>query len=122
MLVGRNLATLQKMLVNGNIRLIFSEELFEEIIKVLEYPRIQKIIPAIKFYELISLLGEKIKIIKPDCAIKDCRDEKDNFLLELAVSANADYLITGDKDLLVLNPYHNIKIVTALEFEKRLAE
>jgi len=117
MLIGKKLASLKELLIQGKIRIYFSEELFEEIVKVIDYPRIQKIIPKNKFYELISLLNEKIIFIKPDCEINDCRDIKDNFLLELAVSAECEYLITGDNDLLVLNPFRNIRIITATEFE-----
>ena len=117
MLIGKKLASLKELLIQGKVRIYFSEELFEEIIKVIDYPRIQKIISKNKFYELISLLDEKIIFIKPDCKINDCRDIKDNFLLELAVSAHCDYLITGDNDLLVLDPYRNIRIITASEFE-----
>lgn len=117
MLIGKKLASLKELLIQGKVKIYFSEELFEEIVKVIDYPRIQKIIPKNKFYELISLLDKKIIFIKPDCKINDCRDIKDNFLLELAVTAQSDYLITGDNDLLVLHPYRNIRIITASEFE-----
>ncbi|HEV8160029.1 MAG TPA: putative toxin-antitoxin system toxin component, PIN family, partial [Pyrinomonadaceae bacterium] len=46
-----------------------------------------------------------------------CRDPKDDKLLELALSGNADFLVTGDKDLLVLNPFRGgVKIITPREF------
>ncbi len=48
--------------------------------------------------------------------ITDCRDPNDNKFLELAIDGNADYIITGDKDLLVLNPFRNIPILTSREF------
>ncbi len=117
MLIGKKLTSLKEMLIQGKVRIYFSEELFEEIVKVIEYPRIQKIISKNQLYELISLLDEKIIFVKTDCKINDCRDIKDNFLLELAISAQVDYLITGDHDLLVLDPYRNIRIITANEFE-----
>ncbi len=41
----------------------------------------------------------------------DCRDPKDNFLLDLCVFGKADYLITGDEDLLVLNPFRKTEII-----------
>ena len=41
-----------------------------------------------------------------------CRDEKDNQFLELAVSGNANVIVTGDMDLLVLSPFQSIEIVT----------
>ena len=45
-----------------------------------------------------------------------CRDPKDDKLLELAISGNADYLVTGDNDLLVLNPFRGIEIITPRDF------
>ena len=46
-----------------------------------------------------------------------CRDAKDNFLLSLAKDSKADFLITGDKDLLVLKQFEGVQIVTIAEFQ-----
>jgi len=48
--------------------------------------------------------------------VQDCRDEKDNKFLEVALAAKAEFLITGDLDLLVLDPYCGIRILTAAAF------
>ena len=48
--------------------------------------------------------------------IQQCRDPHDDKILELAVNGRADYLVTGDVDLLVLNPFREIRIVTPSEF------
>jgi putative PIN family toxin of toxin-antitoxin system len=56
------------------------------------------------------------KLFKPKISFTDCRDTKDNKFLELAVSANASCIITGDKDLLVLNPFRGIPILNAADF------
>lgn len=48
--------------------------------------------------------------------IKECRDPKDDKFLELAVSGKADFIISGDGDLQVLNPFRKIKIVSPREF------
>jgi uncharacterized protein len=45
-----------------------------------------------------------------------CRDPKDNKYLELALSGNADIIITGDADLLVLHPFRNILIISPKNF------
>ena len=45
-----------------------------------------------------------------------CRDPKDDQILELAVSGNADYIVTGDDDLLTLNPFCGIAIITPADF------
>ena len=48
--------------------------------------------------------------------ISECRDPKDNKFLELAVCGKADFIISGDEDLLVLNPFRNIRIITPDSF------
>jgi putative PIN family toxin of toxin-antitoxin system len=48
--------------------------------------------------------------------INVCRDPKDNKVLELAVSGKADCIVTGDGDLLVLNPFRDIPILTPVDF------
>lgn len=54
--------------------------------------------------------------------VKVCRDEKDNFLLDLCLSGNADYLVTGDADLLTLNPFKKTEIIDYRSFEKVLRQ
>ena len=49
-------------------------------------------------------------------AVDRCRDSKDNFLLALAEDGNADYLITGDRDLLVLEKHLTTRIVSFSNF------
>jgi len=44
------------------------------------------------------------------------RDPKDDIFLATAVLAEAQFILTEDKDLLVLNPYQNIRILNALDF------
>lgn len=46
---------------------------------------------------------------------------EDDQILELAVNGNATYIVTGDADLLVLNPFRGIEIVTPAEFLKLTA-
>lgn len=46
-----------------------------------------------------------------------CRDVKDDYLLELAIQSDADFLITGDNDLLVIAKIEHCRIVTIMEFE-----
>jgi len=61
---------------------------------------------------------KRIGMVKTKEEITVCRDPKDNMILELAVAGQADYIVTGDKDLLALNPFRKIQIVTPAEFLK----
>ncbi|MDX2188466.1 MAG: putative toxin-antitoxin system toxin component, PIN family [Bacteroidota bacterium] len=71
----------------------------------------------LELIELLETIGEKTQIT-PTHFIN--RDPKDNFLLDLIDFSKADYLVTGDKDLLEHNPFKSAKILTPAEFEIQL--
>jgi len=54
--------------------------------------------------------------VEPNEEIRLCRDPKDDKFLELAIGGNADFVISGDGDLLALHPYRGISIMTSAEF------
>jgi putative PIN family toxin of toxin-antitoxin system len=64
---------------------------------------------------LVALLKES-ELVEVATAIAECRDTRDNKFLELAVDGKADYIISGDEDLLVLHPFRGIPILTARDF------
>lgn len=107
---------LLKEILNDEYTLIISAAQLAEIKEVFLRPKFKKYISAGEVEELINLLS--LKVITPAIYdnINDCRDKKDNMILEEAVYGNAQYIITGDEDLLVLNPYRWIKIVNLTEF------
>ena len=65
---------------------------------------------------ILSPLIHAMEIIEPITRVEICRDPDDNKFLECAKDANAYYIVSGDKDLLVIERYENVKIVTAKEF------
>lgn len=70
--------------------------------------------------ETLALLNEKNQIIIPHTPKPSiCRDLDDNEILQLAESVKADYLITGDKDLLVLEKYLETLIVNPKQFSEK---
>lgn len=93
-----------------------STEQLKEQKEVLYGPKFSKYITQKEVDELISMLS--MKVIVPACyeKITDCRNPKDNMILEKAVYGIAQYIITGDDDLLVLNPYKWIKITNIRGF------
>lgn len=62
---------------------------------------------------------QTVKII-PQNKTQVCRDPKDNQILDLCASGNADYLVTGDKDLLILRKFENTSILNPKQFLKML--
>lgn len=96
--------------------LLVSREIVEEYIVVFsreKFNRWVKIETRIDFIE--NIISNSISI-NPDQSIKACRDPKDDKYLSLGVSAQASYIVTGDKDLLILNPFQQISILNSSDF------
>ena len=61
---------------------------------------------------LLEVIQARLTIITPTTVVTDSPDPDDNYLLSLAIDAQAEYLITGNKiDLLALSPYRGIQII-----------
>jgi len=91
---------------------LISQELLEEIVEVAERPRFRKYFDLFELTDLLVNLKQKAELVKVSSHVDICRDEKDNFLLSLAVDGSATHLLTGDKDLLVLHPFGEVQIRT----------
>lgn len=107
-----------KKIFEREIEIISSNRQIEEISNVLSRPKIKNVIAHELIEEFLILFLKSVDIVETEIKITDCRDEKDNFILEAAISGNVDYIVTEDKDLLVLNPYKTVKVVTVKKFYK----
>jgi putative PIN family toxin of toxin-antitoxin system len=105
---------LDKLLLNGTI--LVSISLLEELAEVLDRKKFDRYLPRKERLNFIRDLLEVAELVRITETINICRDPKDNMLLELAVSGGADCLITGDRDLLVLNPFRGVEIRSPKEF------
>jgi hypothetical protein len=119
-LIGKRLSIISKYISDGDILLITTKQLLLELKIVTSREKLQKYFPKESVKELIELMetiAENVEI-KPTHFIN--RDPKDNFLLDLIDFSKADYLVTGDKDLLSQSTFKTAKIVNPSEFEKEL--
>nr|NQU92649.1 putative toxin-antitoxin system toxin component, PIN family [Bacteroidota bacterium] len=117
-LIGKRLIGLKQTLVNSTIELIFSEQNLLELSLVTGRPKFKKYFNVNDVTDLIDLIQSIGSIINVTEEPSICRDPKDNFLLGLADKGNADYLVSGDKDLLDIKAYKNTKIISIIELER----
>jgi putative PIN family toxin of toxin-antitoxin system len=106
----------------GEYTLLYARSLLEELIDVLNRPRIRDKYGLTggdiqTVLGLILLRGEEVT---PEERIAACRDPKDDKFLEVAVAGQASAIVSGDQDLLVLHPYAGILIVTPSTFLQML--
>ena len=98
----------------GDILLSF--DVIEELYDVLGRPAFDRYIEEDDRMQFLTLLVKEAALVEVTERIKECRDPKDDKFLELAVNGKADFIISGDADLQVLNPFRRIKIVSPREF------
>jgi putative PIN family toxin of toxin-antitoxin system len=119
-LIGKRLSFIKQYIAEGQITIVVTQQLIDEINEVTSRERIKKYFPEERVKELIELLKTIAEIVEIKPTHHLCRDAKDNFLLDLIDFSKADYLVTGDKDLLIHNPFLTTTILTPANFEKEL--
>ncbi len=99
-------------------QLLVSEPLLTELADVLSREKFDPYISLGDRQQFLRLLGRVAEVVPITYTIRACRDPKDDMLLELAVNGSADVVVTGDKDLLALNPFRGIPILTPARYLK----
>jgi len=116
-LLTKQFSFLDKLLAKKKVRLIFSDELLAEFLEVVKRPKLSKYFDYKDLELLIECINQYGEFYSVNSKVEICRDEKDNFLLALAKESKANYLITGDKDLLILKKFENTEIITIAEYK-----
>ena len=98
--------------------ILISEATLNELADVLSRPKFDRYITIKDRQEFLRLLNRVANIVPISYTIRACRDPKDDMLLEVAVNGEAQAMVTGDRDLLSLNPFHGIPIVTPAKYIK----
>jgi putative PIN family toxin of toxin-antitoxin system len=96
--------------------LLVSDDTLSELAEVLSRPKFDKYLPAKerkKFFSLLAPLCIKVEIVQP---IQACRDPRDDKFLELAVNGSADFILSGDADLLALHPFQDTPILSPVQY------
>lgn len=94
-----------KALDNGDI--LLSLPVLFELDRILSLEKFDKYLDKNERMAFLNYLVKKAEFKEISETIRECRDPKDDKYLELAVSGEAKVIISGDSDLLVLNPFRN---------------
>jgi len=117
-LIGKNLKGLQNQIDSQFIKIITCDEQLFELSEVFKKPKIKKYFSKgqiVEFFELLDEFSEKF-IIKTKTNL--CRDPKDDYLVSLAIDSKADFMLSGDKDLLEMNKIGETIVLNYSDFDK----
>ena len=97
-------------------RLLVSYEVTQEYLSVFSRKKFDKWVSFDSRIHFIENIIENSMSVNVMWQVSECRDIKDNMFLSLAVSAEANCIVSGDKDLLVLHPFCGIPILSPIAF------
>lgn len=120
-MLGHKIATMRTLLTHTAVEIYVCRELLDEIQDVSSREKIRKYIHSEDVNDtlkLIHLYGKYVAI--QTRSQSSIRDPKDLYLLSLADTIKANYIVTGDKDLLVLEKHNRTRIISITEFMKLL--
>ena len=96
-------------------QLIATRETLRELIEKLLVPKFDRYVRRDRREPLLERVASLVEIVQVLQSIRASRDPKDDKFLEAAVNGRADVIVTGDRDLLDLNPLRGIAIVTPVD-------
>jgi putative PIN family toxin of toxin-antitoxin system len=100
-------------------QLVATTETLRELIKKLHSPKFDRYMRRERRDALLERVASLVEIIDVLQTIRASRDPKDDKFLDAAVNGRADVIVTGDKDLLDLNPFRGIAILTPADYLAR---
>ena len=100
---------------NSEAVIVVSQELLDEITTTLAKPKLRKYLTQERTNQLFSILNNNCFLEQSISNKRYCRDERDDFLINLAFDSSSQFL-TGDLDLLILNPIDNLEILSIKQF------
>lgn len=110
-------------LAREDFTLLVCLPLLEELDRVLQYSKFHRYFndeTRLRFVALVAAVGELVDI--PDETPRVVRDPKDDYLIACAVAGGADFIISGDKDMLDLKAEKNFQIMSARQFVELLTK
>ena len=113
--IGKRLNGLRAALAHPKVEVFVCQKLLWEVREVVQKPKLLKYISSERRKLLFELM-QACRCMQIVEQVSISRDPNDDYLLDLASTASADYLVTGDSDLLVLRNYQNTNIISFSSF------
>jgi uncharacterized protein len=115
-LISNNFFQLDKIINSRYCIIIFSQELLDEFVEVSSRPKFMKYFLKSSLEKILENIEEFAEFIQVHSKVEFLNDSKDDFLLSLAIDGKADYLITGDKELLEVKKYGDTEMISIADF------
>ncbi|HLB48530.1 MAG TPA: putative toxin-antitoxin system toxin component, PIN family [Anaerolineales bacterium] len=105
-------------LAKGDYALVYSAPIRNELIAKLPLPRIRNKynLTDTQIEALLDLIALRGQLVAPERRVKICRDPHDDMFIEAALAGSAEYVVTGDDDLLSLEKFETVQFIIPRQF------
>ncbi len=119
-LLGHQVQFVRKILTDRRFEVYVCARLIEEILDVANRDKIRKHLSPADLDDMLAIIHAycQFATIEADVALSAVRDPKDLYLLALADTIGADYIVSGDADLTDLGKYHQTRIIKLNDFKQ----
>jgi putative PIN family toxin of toxin-antitoxin system len=112
LLAGNSVSARAMTKAEDSGQLLASAATLAEIDEVLRRPKFDRFLSMETRREFLKRYRDAIRLVRISTPIQACRDLRDDKFLEVAVYGQADLILSGDADLLALNPFQGVRILT----------
>lgn len=105
-----------QLVIDDEVQNHVSPKILDEVSDVLDYPKFD--FSDDQKARTVRIIFLESKVVEPNESVDRLDDEFDNAVLECALAADADYVVTGDSDILELGGFRGIETATPAEFVK----
>ena len=117
-LIGHQIQTVRRILTDMRVDVYVCNNLIAEIVDVANRDKIRKYIKDNELEDLLRIIRAYCNIVTLETKAKSVvRDPKDLYLISLAETVDADYIVSGDSDLLELGHHKNTKMIRLVDFK-----
>lgn len=109
-----------RIIADSRLEILADTELLAELERVCARPKFARLLSPVQVGGFIQILRDRLIFIETHSEVQVCRDPDDDYLLVICLDGEADYLVTGDNDLLSLHSFQKTRILTLTEFEQVL--
>ena len=119
-LLGHQVQFVRQILTDRRFEVYVCARLIEEILDVANRDKIRKHLSPADLDDMLAIIHAycQFATIEADVALSAVRDPKDLYLLALADTIGADYIVSGDADLTDLRKYHQTRIIKLNDFKQ----
>ncbi|MFN7118192.1 MAG: putative toxin-antitoxin system toxin component, PIN family [Saprospiraceae bacterium] len=118
-LISRSMRNrLDALIGRDDITILMTAELLAEIENTAARPKFSKYINPSEILAYLQIIQNRVDFILSETILHICRDPNDDYLLAICHDGEIEYFITGDKDLLLHDPFENTRILTLTDFEQ----